>query len=216
MSDNELKQHVEHALDWEPSLDSNDIGVSVDKGVVTLHGNVRTYRDRVAAEKIAMMLYGTKGVANDLVVQVSTSQRRTDAEIAQAAVDALNWTASMPKERVTVTVCNGWITLTGATDWQYQREAAARAVRDWTGVRGITNKITIEPPIQPADISTKIEAAFKRSAQIDARRIHVTTDDGKVILTGNGRSWAERQEAERAAWAAPGVRVVDDRLAVVP
>jgi osmotically-inducible protein OsmY len=137
-------------------------------------------------------------------------------DLAQAAVTALAWNATLPQDRVTVAVSKGWLTLNGTLDWQYQKEAAARAVRDLIGVRGVTNSITIKSPVQPGDVRAKIEAAFKRSAEIDARRVRVTAQDGKVVLSGNVRSWAERQEAERAAWAAPGVTQVDDRLSIAP
>ena len=155
MIDTELKQHVQSALDWEPSLDASDIGVSVDQGVVTLRG-------------------------------------------------------------VSVTVTNGWIALSGTLDWQYQKDAVARAVRDLTAVKGVTNNITVQSHVKTMDVRSKIEAAFKRSAEIDARRVNVTAQNGKVILSGNVHSWAERQEAERAAWAAPGVTQVEDRIAIVP
>jgi VCBS repeat-containing protein len=122
----------------------------------------------------------------------------------------------VPHDRVTVTVDNGWLTLKGTLDWQYQKDAAARAVRDLTGVKGLANSITVQPRVKTTDVRDKIEAAFKRGAEIDARRVNVTATDGKVILSGNVHSWAERQEAERAAWAAPGVTQVDDRLAIVP
>jgi osmotically-inducible protein OsmY len=122
----------------------------------------------------------------------------------------------VPDDRITVTVKDGWITLAGTLDWQYQKDAAARAVRDLTGVKAVTNDIRVQPHVKATDVRDKIEAAFRRSAEIDARRVNVTAQDGKVILSGNVHSWAERQEAERAAWAAPGVSQVDDRLTVVP
>jgi osmotically-inducible protein OsmY len=155
-------------------------------------------------------------VANDLTVRLVTGFERNDTDIAQAAVTALKWNAVIPQNRVTIAVSNGWLNLSGTLDWQYQKEAAARAVRDLTGVRGITNSISVKPHVQAGDVKSKIEAAFKRSAEIDARRVSVTTTDGTVVLNGNVRSWAERQEAERAAWAAPGVSQVDDRITVVP
>lgn len=141
---------------------------------------------------------------------------RNDTDIAQAVVTALTWNTVIPPNRVTAAVSDGWVTLKGTLDWQYQREAAARAVRDLAGVKGVTNSITLNPHVYAGDVQAKIEAAFKRSAEIDARRVHVTATDGTVILSGHVRSFAERQEAERVAWAAPGVWRVDDRITVVP
>jgi osmotically-inducible protein OsmY len=216
MTDRELQQHVQNALDWEPSIESTEIGVSVDNGIVTLRGDVHSYTEKSAAERVALHVYGTKAVANDINVRLASRYERTDSEIAQAAVSALKWNTMVPADKVNLAVSNGWITLTGTTDWQYQRDAAARAVRDLTGVKGVTNNITLKPHVHAGDVQGKIEAAFKRSAEIDARRVNVIASDGKVILAGNVRSWAERQEAERAAWAAPGVRQVEDRITVVP
>jgi osmotically-inducible protein OsmY len=216
MTDKELKQHVQNALDWEPSLDASDVGVSVDEGVVTLRGNVGSFFEKMAAERVSLHVYGVKALANDLVVHLPSGFERTDTEIAQAAVTALKWNAVLPADRVTVSVASGWITLSGAVNWNYQKDAATRTVRDLRGVKGVTNNITVKPSVKTTDVRDKIEDAFKRSAELDARRISVVAEDGKVILSGNVHSWAERQEAERAAWAAPGVRQVDDRLAVVP
>jgi osmotically-inducible protein OsmY len=216
MTDNDLKQHVQSALDWEPSLEAKDIGISVDEAVVTLRGNVASYAEKVTAERVALRVYGVKAVANDLAVHLVSAFERTDTEIAQAVVAALKWNTMVPNDRVTVTVNNGWLALNGTLDWQYQKDAAARAVRDLTGVKGVTNNITVKPRVKTIDVRDKIEAAFKRSAEIDARRVNVTATDGKVILSGNVHSWAERQEAERAAWAAPGVTQVEYRLAIVP
>lgn len=216
MMDKDLKQHVESALDWEPSVEAKDIGVSVDGGVVTLRGNVRSYIEKLMAERVALRVYGAKAVANDLTVHVASTYKRTDTEIAQAAVSALRWHTMVPDDRVTVTVKDGWILLAGTLEWQYQKDAAARAVRDLTGVHGVTNDIRVQPHLKTMDVRAKIEAAFTRSAEIDARRVSVTARDCTVVLAGNVRSWAERREAERAAWAAPGVCYVDDQITVVP
>jgi osmotically-inducible protein OsmY len=216
MTDSELKVHVQGALDWEPSVDASDIGVSVDEGVITLRGNVASYAEKVAAERAVLHVYGVKAVANDLAVHLGNLFERTDTEIAHAAVAALKWNAMVPKDKISVTVANGWLTLTGAVDWQYQRDAAFRTVRDLTGVKGVTNSVTVKSHVKSTDVRDKIEAAFKRSAEIDARRVNVMALGGKVILSGNVHSWFERQEAERAAWAAPGVTQVEDRLTITP
>jgi len=149
-------------------------------------------------------------------VRLTDDAERTDTDIAQATVSALKWNTLVPGERVTAAVSKGWIVLKGVVEWQYQKDAAARAVSHLAGVRGVTNEIVVKPHVSAGDVRAKIEAAFKRSAEIDARRVSVVAHDGMVILTGNVRSWAERQEAERAACAAPGVTQVDDRLTITP
>ena len=216
MTDKELKRHIEDALNWEPSFDAADIGVSVDNGVATLRGDVASYAAKSTAERVTLGVYGVKAVANDLNVRLPGEYKRTDSDIAQAAVNALQWNTVVPKNRLSVAVSDGWVTLKGNLDWQYQKDAAARTVRDLTGVLGVNNTIDVKPHVQSGDVRDKIEAAYKRRAEIDARRINVTATDGKVILSGNVRSWAERQEAERAAWAAPGVTQVDDWLTITP
>jgi osmotically-inducible protein OsmY len=216
MTDRELQQNVQNALDWEPSIEASEIGVSVENGVVTLRGDVGTYAEKYAAERVALRVYGAKAVANDIAVRPTSAYERTDTEIAQAAVSALQWNAMVPKDKVSITVSKGWVTLTGTVDWQYQRNAAEGAVRNLTGVKGVINHVAIKPHVEAGDVKAKIEAAFRRSAEIDARRINVAASDGKVVLTGNVRSWAERREAEQAAWAAPGVMQVEDHITVVP
>lgn len=215
MTDRELQRHVQSALVWDPSVTSTDVGVTVDNGVVTLRGDVSSYAEKQAAERIALHVFGVKAVANDLTVRLAGDYERTDGDLAQACVSALKMNTVIPRDRVSVAVSDGWVTLTGTVEWQFQKESAARAVRDLVGVRGITNNVVVHPQVRIADIQNKIEAALKRSAEIDARRINVSVQDNKVTLTGNVHSWAERQAAERAVWSAPGVSQVDDHITVV-
>jgi osmotically-inducible protein OsmY len=216
MTDRELQEHVQKALDWEPSIDAADIGVSVEGNVVTLRGDVKTYYEKAAAERVALGVYGVKAVANDINVRPVDGQQRTDSEIAQAVLSALKWNTLVPEEKITVIVSNGFVTLKGTVGWEYERNAAANSVRNLSGVRGVSNTIVLAPPISVTDVKSKIEAALKRSAEVDARRINVAVADGRVVLSGNVHSWFERDQARHAAWAAPGVKEVDDRIAVVP
>jgi osmotically-inducible protein OsmY len=216
MTNRELKDQVLNALDWEPSIDAGEIDVSVEENVVTLTGRVGSYAQKLAAERVTLGVYGVKGVANDLEVVVTPVYERTDTDIAHAAVQALKWNSLVPRDRVTVAVSGGWVTLNGTLDWQYQKDAADHTVRNLTGVRGVTNDVTVKPRVSTTDVQAKIENAFRRSAEIDARRITVVAQNGEVTLSGNVHSWAERREATRAAWAAPGVTQVVDRLEVAP
>jgi osmotically-inducible protein OsmY len=216
MTDKELQENVQAALDWEPSVESIHIGVTVDQGVVTLRGDVKSFSEKEAAEDVVLKVYGVKALANDLTVRLGIGTERTDSEIALAAANALKWNSAVPANKVTVTVRDGWVTLKGEVDWNYQREAAGTAVRDLLGVIGVANHVGVKPHVSVTDVQAKIEAALKRSAEVDAKHIQVGASDGKVTLSGNVRSWTERFEARRAAWAAPGVREVDDRMAVVP
>jgi osmotically-inducible protein OsmY len=168
------------------------------------------------AERVVLGVYGVRGVANDLNVRLPGALERSDTDIAQAAVNMLTWNTQVPSDRATVAVSDGWVTLRGTVDWQYQKDAAEWAVRNLTGVRGITNDMTVGPRAQPGDVQAKIEAALRRNAEIDARRINVSVADGRITLSGNVHSSAERHEARRAAWAAPGVTAVEDHMAVVP
>ncbi len=215
-SDSQLQHDVLAQLEWEPSVDASQIGVAAKDNVVTLTGTVASLPDKFKAERIAKRVYGVKAVANDIEVRIPGNRQRTDSEIAAAALDALRWDSEVPDEQITLTVRTGWVTLDGKVEWQYERAAAERDVRRLNGVNGVTNQIRVRPCVTPADVKTKIEAAFKRSAEIDARRVSVEAIDGKVTLRGNVRSWSEREEAQQAAWAAPGVVDVENLISVVP
>jgi osmotically-inducible protein OsmY len=209
-----LKHDVEKELEWDPAVDSTKIGVSADQGVVTLTGRVHSYAEKWSAENIVKRVAGVKGVANDLEVIIEESEIRDDGDIARSAVNALNWNYAIPKDKIKVTVSKGWVTLDGEVEWHYQKRAAADAVRNLRGVRGVTNDVIVRPRLQAVDVKEKIEAALKRNAEVDARKIVVQTTDGTVTLTGTVRSWIEREDAVNAAWSAPGVTKVVDRIGI--
>jgi osmotically-inducible protein OsmY len=215
-SDEEIRRDVEAELRWDPDLDESDIAVAVKDSVVTLTGFVKSYKDKWQAERAAKRVHGVVAVVNDLEVRLPGIDERPDPEIARDAVAALKSQLPFSYENIKVIVKNGWITLEGEVEWNYQREAAERAVRRVTGIKGVTNLIQVRPTARPLEIKRKIEEAFRRSAEIDAERITVETDGSTVILKGTVRSWAERQEAERAAWSAPGVTKVINQIVIKP
>jgi osmotically-inducible protein OsmY len=212
-TDTELQQNALDELEWQPGPDARAIGVSVDRGVVTLTGQVASLAQKWEAEDVAKHVAGVRAIANDIKVDLG-SGARTDADIARAALNALEWDVVVPDKRLTVTVSDGWVKLEGEVDWQYQRSAAERAVRYLSGVTGVTNQLAIKAAVTPKEIKTKIEQALARSAALQAQQINVETHGHTVILRGNVRNWEEREDAERAAWAAPGVTTVDNHILV--
>jgi osmotically-inducible protein OsmY len=213
-TDTRLRHDVEAQLDWDPRFDSQGIGVAVKDGVVALSGHVASYADRWAAQDAAQSVAGVKAIANELAVDLAWDAQRTDPQIAEAALKALNTDVFIPATGVKVVVHDGWVTLSGQVDFWFQREAAERAITHLRGVKGLENDIIIKPRATAADVKAKIEDAFRRHASLDAQNIRVQTTDGTVTLEGEVNSWHERQHAEAAAWAAPGVSIVKDHLSI--
>jgi osmotically-inducible protein OsmY len=215
-SDAQIQDEVLDELRWDPQLQPYEISAAVKDGVVTLAGTVDNYMQKWAAERAALRVRGVAAVANDIEVELLPADERPDPDIAAAAEHALAWDSTVPADRVTATVSQGWVTLHGEVTWDFQRRAAERAVRGLTGIRGVTNLINVTPPnVASADeVRKSIEDALLRSAETEAQHITVDVKDGKVILKGRVHSWAERRAAEQAAWWAPGVKDVDNRLKV--
>jgi osmotically-inducible protein OsmY len=213
-SDRELQDEVIDALEWEPGVSAAQIGVTVSDGVITLRGSVSTLQKKLIAERAARHLVGVRAIANELEVSPPGGAAGSDPVIAEVAANALEWDSAVPDGAVKVTVRNGWVTLTGTVALPLEKSAAELAVRRLYGVRGVANAIVVQPSVSAGDVKARIEAALKCSAVIDSQRIGVEARSGEVVLTGAVRSLAERDDAERAAWAAPGVTKVVDRLVV--
>jgi osmotically-inducible protein OsmY len=220
-TDQELQKDVLAELKWDAQIQPNEIGVSVKDGVVTLTGWVDSYLKKWSAEDAAHKVAGVKAVANDIEIKLATEH--TDPDIAGAAVHALEWDAFVPSNKVQVTVSKGWVTLKGDVEWQYQKVGAERVVRRLNGVKGVTNLITVKPRVTPselkkkiedalAELKKKIEDALVRNAEIDANKITVEVQGGKAILKGTVRAWAEKEEAARVVWSAPGITSVENRI----
>jgi len=216
MSDRELREAVEDALDWEPIINAKGIAVSADDGVVTLSGHVESYPQLREAEKVAGLVRGVKAVVCQLQVRVPATHERTDEEIARAAFNAIAWNTLLPKETIQLWVESGRVTLEGTVDWQYQRKSAEQCVRYLAGVKDVNNHIVVKPSVNRIAVRAQIEAALLRNAQIDANNIRVDVRGDRVLLKGTVQSWIEREEAERAAWGAPGVIDVENLLIVNP
>ena len=212
--DSDIKRDVEDELRFDPDIDATDIAVAVHSGVVTLSGFVRSYSQKTQAERDAKRVAGVVGVANDVEVRLPVIDERPDPDVARDAVNALKNELPYSSDNIKIVLKNGWLTLEGAVEWNYARERAESAVKRIRGVKGVTNSIEVKPKVAPFEIRRKIEEAFRRSAELDASRITVDASGSEVILRGTVKSWAERQEAERAAWAAPGVTKVDNRITI--
>jgi osmotically-inducible protein OsmY len=212
--DSDIRRDVEDELRSDPDIDATDIAVAVKDGTVTLTGFVRSFRQRRRAEQDVKRVAGVVGIVNNIEVRLPIIHRRPDPEIARDAVEAIKRELPLSWEKIKIIVEDGWITLEGDVEWHYQRERAEEAVQGLRGVRGVTNKIEVRPQVPPVEIKRRIEQALRRAAELDASRLSVETNGSEIILRGTVRSWAEREQAERAAWSAPGVSKVDNRIRV--
>lgn len=215
-TDHQLRQDVLDELDFEPSINADHVGVGVNAGVVTLTGSVSSYGEKLAAERATRRVKGVRAIAEEIEVRLPSDKKRADDQIAERAVDILKWRVGVPANRIDVKVERGIITLSGQVEWRFQKSEAAAAVAHLAGVAGVVNLIQVATLADAADVKDKIQRALQRSAELDASRITVQTDGGKVVLGGKVRAWYERGLAERAAWSAPGVSEVLDNIQIAP
>lgn len=214
-TDLQLRQDVLDELDFEPSVNAAHIGVTAKNGVVTLSGHVGSYAEKIAAEQAARRVVGVHGIAQEIEVRYPGDKKTADDEIADRALSVLKWNAVVPYNVVQVKVQDGWVTLLGEVGWQFQREAAESGIRRLSGVAGVRNDITLKPRVQPTDVKRKIEDALKRSAEVEAAAIHISSlGNGKVALEGKVHDWQERDAVKRAAWSTAGVTSIEDRLQI--
>jgi osmotically-inducible protein OsmY len=214
MSDKWLRQSIVDELDFDPSVSGTHIGVAVEDGVVTLTGHVGSYAEKIAAERAVQRVKGVRAIAEEIKVRYPSDKKMADDQIAKRALDILAWDTTIPKDKIQVKVQDGWVTLSGDVDWNFQKTDAQRTVRRLSGVVGISNSINVKPRVSVDDVKGRIEKALKRSAELDANTIRVTAAGGKVTLEGRVKAWYERDLAEKTAWAVPGVTFVEDRIQI--
>jgi osmotically-inducible protein OsmY len=214
-TDSQLQRDVLEELKWEPGIDHEKIGVAVDKGVVTLSGIVGSYAEKLLAENAARSVKGVRGIAEDIVVRYADQKKSSDSEIAKRVLDVLEWDSLIPSDKINVTVEDGVVRLRGDVNWHFQKDFAYKAASKITGVTRVDNRITVTPSVSPMVVKTRSEDAFDRQADLEAENIGVRTEGRKVILEGTVSSLNRRGIAERAAWAAPGVSDVEDKLVIV-
>lgn len=215
-TDAEIQNNVISELKWEPSVNAAKIGVSVRDGIVTLDGYVDSFVEKMAAERVASRVAGVKAIAQEIKVRLPQSFERNDADIAEAALNALEWNVMVPHDRIKVKVQDGEVILSGEVDWEFERNAAHDAVCCLMGVKGIVNQISIKPSVSPINVKSKIKSAFRRHSVLDAKNLTIESVGSKVILSGSVHSWIEKQEAGSAAWSAPGVSDVENNIVVIP
>jgi osmotically-inducible protein OsmY len=209
-----IRKDVMDELGLEPLLKANEIGVAVKNGIVTLSGMVDTYTKKITAEQAAQRVAGVRAIAEDIVVKPGGNSRKTDSEIAEAVMNALKWHSAVQEDRIRVKVEDGFVTLEGEVEWEFQKNSAQYMVENLQGVSGITNKITLIPTVSHGDVKRSIHSSFHRHATLDANKIIIQSEGNKVVLNGTVRSFAEKKDAENAAWLVPGVNKVENKLKI--